>query len=80
MTRHEFLFVIALFSIAATFTTVAITAPAQPQTRIETEQASGAVRFIIEGREDAASTRPVRISGMPSSTAARSAMPAQPAR
>ena len=29
------------------------TAPAEPQTRIETDQKTGAIRFIVKGREEA---------------------------
>lgn len=34
-------------------TTRAYTAPAEPQTRVETDQKTGAVRFIVNGREEA---------------------------
>ncbi|MGH6837497.1 MAG: hypothetical protein ACREDT_01585 [Methylocella sp.] len=48
------LFAIILFSIAATgAATAAYTAPAQPQTRVETDQKTGAVLFIVNGREQA---------------------------
>lgn len=48
------LFAIILFSIATTAAaTAALTAPAQPQTRIETDQKTGAVLFIVNGREEA---------------------------
>jgi hypothetical protein len=40
----------ALCSAAATS---ALTAPAKPQTRIETDQAAGTIRFIVGGREEA---------------------------
>ena len=33
--------------------TRAYTAPAEPQTRIETDQKTGAIRFIVKGREEA---------------------------
>jgi hypothetical protein len=34
-------------------TTRAYTAPADPQTRVETDQATGAIRFIVKGQEQA---------------------------
>jgi hypothetical protein len=34
-------------------TTRAYTAPAEPQTRVETDQATGAIRFIVKGKEQA---------------------------
>jgi hypothetical protein len=33
--------------------TRAYTAPAQPQTLVETDQATGAIRFIVKGQEQA---------------------------
>jgi hypothetical protein len=33
--------------------TRAYTAPAEPQTRVETDQATGAIRFIVKGQEQA---------------------------
>jgi hypothetical protein len=33
--------------------TRAYTAPAEPQTRVETDQAAGAIRFIVKGQEQA---------------------------
>lgn len=48
------LFVIIIFSIAATAAaTAAYTAPAQPQTRVETDEKTGAVLFVVKGREEA---------------------------
>jgi hypothetical protein len=45
---------IILFSIATTAAaTAAYTAPRQPETRIETDQKSGAILFIVKGREEA---------------------------
>ena len=34
-------------------TTRAYTAPAEPQTRVETDQATGVIRFIVKGQEQA---------------------------
>lgn len=45
-------FVLTVFVIAA-MARPAYTAPAEPQTRVEMDQKAGAVRFIVNGREEA---------------------------
>ena len=44
------LLAIILVTAAATR---AYTAPAEPQTRVETDQATGVIRFIVKGQEQA---------------------------
>jgi hypothetical protein len=48
----SFVFLLAIILVTATATR-AYTAPAEPQTRVETDQATGAIRFIIKGKEQA---------------------------
>lgn len=53
--RHhaKFIAVLIFTIVSTTAATVAFTAPAQPQTRVETDQATGTVLFIVNGREEA---------------------------
>ena len=44
------LLAVVLVTAAATR---AYTAPAEPQTRVETDQATGVIRFIVKGQEQA---------------------------
>lgn len=45
---------VILFTVAVTAaTTAALTAPVQPQTRIETDEKTGAILFIVNGLEEA---------------------------
>jgi hypothetical protein len=51
--RIRFICILLSVIIATAATTRAYTAPAEPQTRVETDQKTGAVRFIVNGREEA---------------------------
>ncbi len=50
ISRIGLLLAVILVTAAATR---AYTAPAEPQTRVETDQATGALRFIVNGQEQA---------------------------
>lgn len=51
--RMWFVSLLLLLIITTAEATRAYTAPAEPQTRVETDQKTGAIRFIVKGREEA---------------------------
>ena len=51
--RIRFIVILLAVIIATAAATKAYTAPAAPQTRVETDQKTGAIRFIVNGQEAA---------------------------
>jgi hypothetical protein len=51
--RIRFILILLMVIIATAAATKAYTAPAEPQTRIDTDQTTGAILFIVNGQEQA---------------------------